>query len=165
MYKYLPLCVVAALAMTTVACSDECEYLDTNTDNPSFGENHPAALTGTNWSRGNGMKVNAFGEEVQGFVESMDFYRADSVTVKMSEGCTSGTWTDDSNTAKLPNYKYTYSATTGTVRVSKSVKDSKNKVTDVELFAGVVDSISSNRCIMTIVHYGDTPSQTYLVKQ
>lgn len=164
-YKYFSLCVAAALAITTTACSDECEYLDTNTSNPSFGENHPASLTGTKWVRGTGIKRNAFGEDIQGFVESFDFYRADSVIVKMSESGTTGTWTDDSNTEKLPTYKYSYSTTTGTVKVLKSVKDDKGKVSDVELFAAVADSVSANKSVMTVVHYGDTPAQTYLVKQ
>ncbi len=164
-YQYFSVCVLAALAITTTACSDECDYLDTNTSNPSFGENYPASLTGTKWVRGNGMKYNVFGEEIQGFVESMDFYLVDSVIVKMSEGCTAGTWTDDSNTAKLPTYKYSYSPTTGAVKVSKSVKDDKGKVSDVELFAASVDSISAQKFVMTVVHYGDTPAQTYLVKQ
>ena len=162
MYKFVTLLAVVALGMSYAACSDECDYLDTNTDNPYYTESHPEALTGTKWVRGNGMKYNAYGDEIQGFVESMDFYCADSVIVKMSEGVTEGTWTDDSNSETSP-YVYTYSSSSGTVKVLKRVVNEKKVVSLVEIFSAV--ACSGKKEVLTVVHYGDTPVQTYLVKQ
>jgi len=155
------------MAIGLYSCSDANEYEDTNTNNPTWTENgsttHPASLANTKYVRASGMKYNAMGEEIQGFVESVEFVSADSVVVKMSQGVTEGTWVDDSNTTKLPRYYYTYSATTGTVTIIKMVKDDKGKVSPSNLFLGT--AISGKQELITIVHYGDTPVQTYLVKQ
>ena len=94
--------VVAGLGLTT-ACSEANEFEDALTNNPSWVENyndslaiaHPESLTSTRWIRATGLKQNAYGEEVQGFVESLNFATADSVSVKMSQGTTEGTWTDE----------------------------------------------------------------------
>ena len=68
------LCLASALALTfATACSDACEYLDTDTDNPSFVKGyeegsevgHPESLASTKWVRGNGLKYNAYGEEIK----------------------------------------------------------------------------------------------------
>ena len=82
--------VTSLLGLGMVSCSKANEYEDTNTDNPSWVDNysnsqevsHHDALTGTKWVRASGVKKNAYGEEVQGFVESLDFVKADSVIVK-----------------------------------------------------------------------------------
>ncbi len=170
------LCLASALALTfATACSDACEYLDTDTDNPSFVKGyeegsevgHPESLAATKWVRGNGLKYNAYGEEIQGFVESMDFFSTDSVRVVMSQGCTEGTWTDDSNTAKVPSYVYTYSSATGTVEIKKAVqKTDANGRTSTSLekvFIAVVTQ--GKKEVLTVCHYGDTPTQTYLIRQ
>ena len=102
------------------SCSDANEYEDAYTNNPSWVDGytdslniaHPASLASTRWVRGTGLKTNAFGEEVQGFVESVNFVSADSVSVKMSQGATEGTWTDESNTEKTPLYEYKYNSVT-----------------------------------------------------
>ena len=81
--------VVGGLMLTT-ACSDANEYEDANTDNPSWvnGYNdtlkiaHPQSLAGTRWIRATGVKKDVYGNEVQGFVESLNFVSADSVAVK-----------------------------------------------------------------------------------
>ena len=159
------------MSASFVACDDACKYLDTDTDNPSWVKgyeegdevSHPETLANTKWVRGSGLKYNAFGEEVQGFVESMDFYCADSVIVKMSTGCTEGTWTDESNTAKVPSYECTYSAVTGSLQVLKRVVDDKGKVSKVVIFTAV--ATIGKKEVLTGVHYGDTPVQSYLVKQ
>ena len=149
------------------SCSEANEYEDTNTNNPTWSENdstkHPASLANTKYVRASGMKYNAMGQEIQGFVESVEFVSADSVKVTMKPGCTEGTWVDDSNTDKLPHYYYTYSATTGTVTIIKMVKDDKGKVSPSNIFLGT--ATSGKQELITIVHYGDTPVQTYLVKQ
>ena len=162
--------VVAGISLTT-ACGDANEYEDTNTDNPSWVKNyndsvqvaHPETLAKTRWVRGSGMKKNAFGEEVQGFVESLNFITADSVSVKMSQGATEGTWTDESNTEIQPYYEYTYSAKTGRLEILKLVRDEKGNISKSAVFVGIADA--GEREILTVVHYGDTPVQTYLVKQ
>lgn len=155
------------MAISLSSCSDVNEYEDTNTDNPTWTENgsatHPESLTNTKYVRTSGMKYNAMGEEIQGFVESVEFVSSDSVEVKMSQGLTEGTWVDDSNTEKLPRYYYTYSASTGTVTIIKMVKDDKGKVSPSNIFLGT--AISGKQDLITIVHFGDTPAQTYLVKQ
>lgn len=164
---------MAALTMglAIASCGDANEYEDTNTANPSWVDHyndtipvsHPETLAGTNWVRGSGMKKNAYGEEIQGFVESLNFVDADSVSVKMSQGVTEGTWTDESNTEELPLYEYTYSETTGNIAIIKSVKNDKGAISKVTIFTGV--AVSGKQEVITIVHYGDTPVQTYLVKQ
>ena len=80
--------------------------------------------------------MNAYGKEVQGFVESLNFVSADSVAVKMSQGTTEGTWVDDSNTEKLPLYEYDYSAATGKLKIKQRVEN-KGKVTKNDIFEGV----------------------------
>lgn len=153
------------------SCSDANDYEDTNADNPSWvnGYNdslkiaHPETVANTKWVRGKGLKTNAFGDDVQGFVESLDFVSADSVAVKMSQGATQGTWVDESNTEATPYYEYTYSNTTGRVEILKMTKDDKGKVSKTTIFIGV--AVQGKREVLTIVHYGDTPVQTYLVKQ
>ena len=156
--------VVAGISLTT-ACSDANEYEDAYTDNPSWIENytdstkiaHPESVRGT------GIKQSAFGQEVQGFVESLDFVSADSVAVKMSQGTTTdGTWVDDSNTEKIPLYEYTYSATTGNIQILQR-NVNKGQVTKTAIFVGV--AVNGTWDVITLIHYGDTPVQTYLVKQ
>jgi hypothetical protein len=166
---FAALAAVAGISLTT-ACSDANEYEDARTDNPSWTENytdsakiaHPESLANTKWVRGTGIKTNAFGQDVQGFVESLDFVSADSVAVKMSQGATEGTWVDDSNTEHLPYYEYRYSSTTGRIEILKETRSGKT-VTKSTIFNGV--AVSGSRELITIAHFGDTPIQTYLVKQ
>jgi len=161
--------VIAGLSLGS--CSDANEYEDAQTGNPSWTTNytdsaeipHPDAIAFTKWVRGSGLKYNAYGEEIQGFVESIDFLTADSCQVKMSEGVTTGTWTDQSNNDDVPYYEYTYSNLTGSVEILALVQDEKGNVSKTAIFTGVV--VSGSKEVMTIVHYGDTPVQTYLVKQ
>ena len=169
--------IVAIIAgVSFYSCSDANEYGQTNTDNPSWiSENyndsvnvpHPESLRGTTWNRQSGLKTNAYGEEVQGFVANLVFQAdADSVSVTMNEGATSGTWTDASNTEALPYYEYTYSNITGKIDILKLTVDEKGKVSKSSIFTGIaVINTKTNREILTICHYGDTPTQTYLVKQ
>ena len=152
--------LLAGVCLTS--CSDANEYEDANTNNPAWAGSHPQELTGTKWVRATGIKTNAYGQEVQGFIESLDFVKADSVAVKMSKGTTEGTWVDDSNTEKLPLYEYSYSTTTGRIQILQRV-DNKGKITKNAIFVGV--AVSGQPETITMVHYGDTPAQTYLVKQ
>jgi len=153
------------------SCGDVNEFEDADTNNPSWvnGYNdslkiaHPATVANTKWVRGTGLKVSAFGNEVQGFVESLNFVSADSVAVKMSQGVTEGTWVDESNTEWTPYYEYTYSEITGRVEILKRVVDDKGKVSKATIFTGV--AVSGRQEVLTVVHYGDTPVQTYLVRQ
>jgi hypothetical protein len=154
--------VVAGLSLTT-ACSDANEYENANTNNPAWSGSHPAELTGTKWVRGSGIKYNAYGQEVQGFVESLDFVKADSVAVKMSQGTTEGVWTDHSNTESTPLYEYTYSDATGAIQILQRTVNDKGAVSKTPIFSGVV--VSGTKEVLTIVHYTDTPAQTYMVKQ
>ena len=114
------------------------------------------------------MKFNSYGEEIQGYVESLDFVDETYVVVKMSEGVipasikNTATWLDDSNTEAVPQYEYTYSPNTGNFSILKLVKDDSGKVSKVTVFTGV--AVSEGRDIVTISHFGDTPVQTYLVK-
>lgn len=167
---FAALAVVAGISLTT-SCSDANEYEDSATDNPSWVDNyndsltiaHPETLASTKWVRGTGLKKNAYGEEVQGFVESLEFTTTDSVCVKMSQGTTEGTWTDESNNERTPFYEYTYSATTGRVEIMKLVRDDKNNISKSAVFVGI--AVSGTKDIITIAHFGDTPVQTYLVRQ
>ncbi|MBO4892987.1 MAG: hypothetical protein J5502_10310 [Prevotella sp.] len=160
-----------SFCVALTACSDANEYEDAFTDNPSWVEGyndslkiaHPESLASTTWVRGNGVKVNAYGVEVQGFVESLSFVSADSVSVKMSQGATEGTWTDDSNTEKTPLYEYKYNNVTGTVDILKRVVNDKGAVTKQTIFQGI--AVDGKQTVLTVVHYGDSPIQTYLVKQ
>lgn len=164
---------MAALLMgaAVASCSDANEYEDTNTANPAWVKGytdslkiaHPETITGTRWVRASGLKNNAYGQEVQGFVESVNFVSADSVAVKMSQGVTEGTWVDESNTAHLPFYEYTYSNVTGKVEILKQTKNDKGAITKSAIFTGIV--VSGDREVLTLAHFGDTPVQTYLVKQ
>lgn len=160
--------LLAGFGMT--ACSEANEYEDSNTDNPSWivgytdttTISHPESLESTKWVRGEDLKKNAYGKVIQGFVESLDFVSADSVAVKMSQGVTEGTWNDESNTAKLPYYEYTYSSKTGNLQILQR-NVSNGKVTKKAIFIGVV--VKGKKEIITLVHYGDSPAQTYLVKE
>lgn len=163
---------MAALTMglAIASCEDANEYEDARTDNPSWVKNyndsmlisHPDSLAQTKWVRKAGLKTNAFGEDVQGFVESLEFVSADSVKVIMSQGATEGTFTDDSNTEALPLYEYSYNANNGRVEILKRV-DNNGKVTKNSIFMGT--AVIGTQNVLTIVHYGDTPAQTYLEKQ
>lgn len=180
--KTLKIFALAALTLlagvTLGSCSDACDYLDTETDNPSWVPNyndstkvpHPAALTGTTWVRQSGLKTNAFGEDVQGFVESIQFVKEDSCVVKMSEpqfpahfNSSNITWVDESNTEATPLYFYAYSDVTGAFTVKKTVIDDKNKVSLVDILSGV--AVSGSRNVITVAHFGDTPTQSYLVQK
>lgn len=164
---------MAALLMgvAVASCSDANEYEDTDTANPTWVKGytdslkiaHPETVTGTRWVRASGLKTNAFGQEVQGFVESVSFVSADSASVKMSKGVTEGTWVDESNTNALPYYEYTYSNVTGKVEILKQTKNDKGAITKSAIFTGIV--VSGDREVLTLAHFGDTPVQTYLVKQ
>ena len=159
------------MAIALASCSDANEYEDTNTANPSWVNGytdslnipHPETIAGTRWVRASGMKTNAFGQEVQGFVESVNFVSTDSAAVKMSQGVTEGTWVDESNTDHLPYYEYTYSNVTGKVEILKLTKNDKGAVTKSAIFTGI--AVSGSREVLTLAHFGDTPVQTYLVKQ
>lgn len=169
-------CAAVMMGSCFMACSDANEYEDTDTQNPSWaGEYndsmtiaHPESVAGTYWVRGTGLKVNASGEEIQGYVESMEFIDGTYVTVKMSEGAipasikATATWTDDSNTEALPKYEYTYSQVTGKIEILKEVTDDKGKVSKSAIFTAVATSQTTE--VITVVHFGDTPVQTYLVK-
>ena len=135
--------------------------MDNYTDSLSIP--HPESLASTRWVRGSGIKKNAYGQEIQGFVESLNFVSADSVAVKMSEGVTAGTWVDESNTDATPYYEYTYAANTGKIEILKRVIDDKGKVSKSAIFTGV--AVSGSREVITIAHFGDTPVQSYLIKQ
>lgn len=164
---------MAALLMgvAVASCSDANEYEDTDTANPTWVKGytdslkiaHPETVAGTRWVRASGLKTNAFGQEVQGFVENVSFVSADSASVKMSKGVTEGTWVDESNTNALPYYEYTYSNVTGKVEILKQTKNDKGAITKSAIFTGIV--VSGDREVLTLAHFGDTPVQTYLVKQ
>ena len=141
---YLLLLSFSPLLLTS--CSDANEYEDTFTDNPSWVEgytdslkiSHPESLASTRWVRG-------------------------SVSVKMSQGTTEGTWTDESNTEATPLYEYKYNNTTGALEILKRVVNDKGAVTKQTIFQGVASD--GKQTVLTIVHFGDSPIQTYLVKQ
>ena len=172
--KKIKITMMAAVALlmgiSITSCTEANEYDDADTSNMSWVDNytdstavpHPESLASTTWVRGIGVKTNAYGKEVQGFVESLNVVSADSVSVKMSQGSTAGTWVDDSNTEKLPLYEYDYSASTGKVQILQRTVN-KGQVTKKAIFVGV--AVSGTLDVITIVHYGDTPAQTYLVRQ
>lgn len=167
--------MIAALAVLMgvglASCSDVNEYEDSDTSNPSWVDNytdslgisHPESIANTMWVRGTGIKKNVYGEEIQGFVESLNFVSEDSVAVKMSQGATAGTWVDESNTDKVPYYEYTYSNTTGRMEILKRVVDDKGKVSKSPIFIGI--AVNGKREILTVAHFGDTPVQSYLVRK
>jgi hypothetical protein len=170
--------------MCFASCDNDVAYEDADTNNPSFVPNytdstvvaHPDSLVNTSWQRGTGIKRNVFGQEVEGYVESLNFER-DSVVVKMSEpstiealgdGANAYTWTDDSNNEKTPKYEYTYSSVTGRVEIFKKVENDKGAVSKSAIFTGIAVSGTLNRVatdVITLSHFGDVPSQTYLVRQ
>jgi len=180
-FKKSVLAILAvSLAATFTACSDANEYGDANTSNPSWGINHPASISGSVWNRTAGLKKNAYGQDVMGYVASVDFYMADSCIVAMSDKDANGktintdangnaifptsVWVDDSNNESLPRYNYEYNETSGALSIFKVTYDSKNKATKTVVFTGVV-SESNGKTVMTIFHASDTPSQTYLTKK
>lgn len=169
--------VAALLAgFSIAACEDANEYEDAYTQNPGWAGNyndtlkiaHPETIANTYWVRGSGLKTNVNGEEIQGYVESLEFVDGTYVVVKMSEGIipasikNTATWLDDSNTEELPQYEYTYSPVTGKIDILKTVIDDKGKVSKVNIFTAVV--VSEKQEVLTVAHFGDTPVQTYLVK-
>ena len=155
--------IVAAMVLlagiSIVSCEDANEYEDARTGNPTWSDVHPDSLTGTKYVRASGIKTNVYGEDIQGFVESLDFVTEDSVAVKMSEGAS----VDDSNTEKVPYYGYEYNALNGSFTIKKRYIDDNKKVTFVEIFKG--SAISDDKEYIVIAHFGDTPVQTYLVRQ
>lgn len=175
-FKIFGLAVLAASAFFLASCSEANEYEDWNSSNPSWVENwnesttvtHPATLTGTTWSRTAGLKTNAYGEDVQGFVESVNFITEDSCAVKMSEPVfpaswadnTAITWTDESNTEQLPRYEYTYSEVTGKVEILKPTVNDKGAVSKKTIFTGI--AAEGTKTVLTVIHIGDIPVQTYL---
>lgn len=162
--KTMFVCMAALIGVGIASCSDANEYEDARTDNPSWVDNytdsldipHPETLANTKWVRATGVKKNAFGKEVQGFVESVHFVSEDSVEVKMSQGATEGTWTDDSNTEAMPLYYCKYTSNTGRIEIRKAASSAI-------IFEGI--AVVGKQETITICHYGDTPVQTYLVKQ
>lgn len=178
-YKSVLAIVALFVGFSMTSCEDANEYEDAMTDNPSWVENyndslkiaHPETLANTVWVRANGLKKNVYGDEIQGFVESLDFtYAADSVVVKMSAPVFPSTvdksvitWTDESNTAKTPAYLYKYSNVTGKVEILKTIIDDKGKVSQTVIFTAV--AVSEKQEVLTIAHYGDTPVQTYMVRK
>lgn len=171
--KIFAFAVATVLAGVSLgSCSEACDYLDNDTNNPSWVQNyndstavpHPETLAGTNWERQSGLKVNVYGEDVQGFVESINFVSADSCAVKMSEGATKGTWVDESNTDELPYYAYEYSDVTGAFKIKKSEVDDKGKVSLKDILVGVAVK-GTKQNIITVAHYGDIPVQSYLVQK
>lgn len=172
-------------AFAFASCDNDVDFGDTNTNSPSLVPDyndsttvvHPESLANTSWTRGTGIKKNAFGQDIEGYVESLSF-ETDSVVVKMSEPASiaqlsddakdSYTWTDDSNNDATPKYEYTYSNVTGRVEILKMVKNDKGAVSKSAIFTGIVVSgtLNGNAIdVITLSHFGDVPSQTYLVKQ
>lgn len=168
--------------LALASCSDANEYKDYNSDNPSFVPNytdstsveHPDSLAGYTYERAAGIKTNAFGKDIEGYVEKIVF-ESDSAIVTMSvDSATINqipntyTWYDDSNTDETPKYEYTYSATTGNIEILKKVTDDKGNVSKSTAFTGVaLTGTYKNEPIEVLVvsHYGDVPSQTYLIRQ
>ncbi len=172
--KIVPAIAAVLLSSCFMACSDANEYEDFNDKNWSSQETqyndsakytHPESLTGTYWVRGTGFKFNAYGEEIQGYVESIDFVDDTYVVVRMSKGIlpesikNTAVWVDDSNTDKLPQYEYKYAANSGSVEILKEIVDEKGKVSKVAIFTAVAVGET-----VVVSHYGDTPSQTYMVR-
>ena len=86
----------------------------------------------------------------------------------LGDGANAYTWTDDSNNEKTPKYEYTYSSVTGRVEIFKMVKNDKGAVSKSAIFTGIAVSGTLNRVatdVITLSHFGDVPSQTYLVRQ
>lgn len=172
--KLVPAAVALFSTACFYACTDACDYLDTNTNNPSWVENyndstkiaHPASLASTTWVRTAGLKTDVYGNDIQGYVESVAFTDADSCVVKMSAPSyvqSTYSYTDESNTQKTPKYEYTYSDVTGKFEILKMVKDEKGKVSKSAIFTGI--AVDGTKSVITISHFGDTPVQSYLTKQ
>ncbi len=163
--------VALTAGLTIASCGDANEFADTNTAPLSWVDNytdslkisHPETLVNTRWVRSAGLKKDVYGNEVQGFIESLNFVREDSVVVVMSQGATEGTWVDESNTEAIPMYEYSYSSKTGSIEIKKVAKDDKGNLTKKNIIVGV--AVSGKQEGITAVHYGDIPVQTYLVKQ
>ena len=60
-------------------------------------------------------------------------------------------------------YEYTYSAQTGKFEILRVVKDDKGNKTNSKILIGV--AVNGKEEGITVVHYGDTPCQTYLTKE
>lgn len=183
---------VAAIAMGAcfTACSDANEYEDANTSNPSWVQDyndslkiqHPESIAGTKWVRNTSLKTNAYGQEICGYVESVDFFNADSVAIIMSDTLANGkkincdangkaifstaTWKNESNTKANPGYIYTYNPTSGAIDIVKTSTDSKGKVTKTTVFSAVVVTGTNGKpTVLTVSHTTDTPIQSYLTQQ
>lgn len=166
--------MAALLAIGFTSCEEANEYEDAYTDNPSWVEDyndtlaiaHPDSLANTTWERGRGIKFNAYGEEILGYVKSLEFITKDSVVVTMSdEGVINGTMgADDSNTREKP-YEYTYTNVTGALTILKETINDKGAHTKTAIFTGVAVSNTKHGDMITIAHFGDTPVQSYLVRK
>lgn len=155
-----------ALAVCSTACTDACDYLDNDTNNPSFGKNHPESITGSVWNRA-ALKKNADGQTVMGYVEKLDFFKEDSVNVVMSDTLANGskinvgadgkslfstaTWKNES-----AGYKYEYNHDSGALDIFEVDK----KGSRTTKFSAVVTAD-----VIVISHTTDVPSQTYLKKE
>ena len=179
-FKMSILLVAALVVCAFSACSDANEYADADTNNPSWVPSyndstvvpHPESLAGTTWVRGTGLKYNAYGEEVQGFVESLVFETDSSyVTVRMSEGVTKSdntvfVWKNKPTTGEEFTedlYEYSYSSVTGRIEILGLVKADNGQVSKQTLFSGT--AVTGTQNVITIAHFGDTPIQTYLVRK
>lgn len=151
--------MVLLAGFSIVSCEDANEYEDTQTASPTWSDVHPDSLAGTKYVRASGIKTNVYGEDVQGFVESLEFVTADSVVVKMSEDAT----VDDSNTERVPYHVYEYNSLNGKFTIKRRNVDDNKKVTFVEIFMGT--AISDDKEYIVVTHFDDTPAQTYLVRQ
>ncbi len=166
---------LALLATTAfVACNDANEYEDTNTDpysavtnyNDSLTIAHPETLSGTTWQRTNGINVNVYGENVQGYIESVQFIDDTYCVVTMSEPedipssiSNSATWLDETTTEDAP-YEYAYSNVTGSVDIYSYVEDSKGNKSRTNIISGV--AVNGNQTILSLSHFGDVPQTSYL---
>lgn len=155
-----------ALAVCSTACTDACDYLDNNTNNPSFGTDHPEAVAGSVWNRAD-LKKNADGQSIMGYIEKLDFFKEDSVDVIMSDTLSNGskinvgsdgkslfstaTWKNES-----AKYKYEYNSDSGTLTIFEVDKKGSRTVK----FNAVVTTGA-----IVVSHTTDVPSQTYLTKE
>lgn len=160
--------VFAAIFMGVcfAACTDANEYEDTDTSNPTMGDSHPETIESSTWVRAQGVKFNAYGEEIQGYVDTLKFISDTEVIVSMSEGKIPESMkptkqmVDDSNDESNPTYEYTYNNNNGEINIQKVTVNSKGAVSKTTLFLGVA---SGNYVVVS--HFGDTPSQSYLVRK
>lgn len=155
--------ILMGVCMT--ACSDANEYGDANTTNPSMGDSHPESIENSTWVRAQGAKFNAYGEEIQGYVDTLKFISDTEVIVSMSEGKIPESMkptkqmVDDSNNESNPTYEYTYNNINGEIDIQKVTVNSKGAVSKTTLFLGV----AAGKYVV-VSHFGDTPSQSYLVQ-